>query len=76
MQIELPDSAIATANQLAADGEDAATVIVRALERLSEEGREVAAVMQGVADYQAGRHQSLEEVDREIRDEFGYRRKA
>lgn len=73
MQIDLPEEVVERANKLAADGEDAAAVLTKALERMEFEAQEVAAVMEGVKAYQEGRHRPFEEFDREIREEFGFR---
>ena len=71
MRIELPDDAVAKANQLAADGEDAAAVFVKALASLEAERREVAAVMEGVEAYERGDYEPLEDFDRRFREEHG-----
>jgi predicted transcriptional regulator len=61
MQIDLPDAVIEQARRLAGANEDAADVIARALESWEWEGGEVAAVQQGIADYEAGDHEPWED---------------
>lgn len=71
MQIELPAETVKLANSLTTADKDAAAVISEALERMAWERQEVAAVMEGVAAYERGDHQSLEDFDQEMRREFG-----
>lgn len=74
MQIDLPNETIEQAKSLAEEGEDASAVIAKALEKLAWERQEVAAVMEGVADYQAGRHRPYEEFAAEFMAERGITR--
>ena len=70
MQIELPDDAYEQAKQIALGDESAQTVILKAIERLAIERREVAAIMQGIAAYEEGDYRSLEEFGKELSQQF------
>lgn len=71
IQIDLPRDVIDRANRLAASNEDVAAVLARGVDLIEWQAGEVAAVMKGVAAYERGEHQSLEDFDHEIREEFG-----
>lgn len=71
MQIELSAETVKLANSLTTADQDAAAVISEALERMAWERQEVAAVMEGVADYEAGHHRPYEEFAAEIFAERG-----
>ena len=73
MQIELPQELIERAKRLASTNEDTAAVISRSLDLMEFQEQEVAAVKEGVEAYKRGDHQSLEDFDREIREEFGFK---
>ena len=71
MQIELPPETVKLVNSLTTDDKDVVVIINEALERMAWERQEVAAVMEGVEDYKAGRYRPLEEFGKEIQEEFG-----
>lgn len=71
MQVELPDDVLRRAALLAGEGEDAAAVIAKAIERLEWETAEVAAVQEGIDAYQRGEHEPWEDFARRFRDENG-----
>ncbi len=71
MQIELPDDAYERAKQIAIGDENAQTVILKAIERLAIERKEVAAVMEGIAEYEKGEYRAIEEFGNELSQRFG-----
>jgi predicted transcriptional regulator len=52
---------------------DETEVLREALAALKRETAEVAAIQLGVDDMEAGRYRPLEEIDAEIRREFGFK---
>lgn len=46
-------------------------VISKALAAFRREREEIAAIQEGLDDIEAGRHFSLEEVDHQMRDQYG-----
>ena len=54
------------------DFADEDEVLRKAVEALARQRQEVAAIVEGYEDVKAGRVRSLEDVDAEIRKEFGF----
>lgn len=69
--MQIDDKLIEQANLIAESGEDAEAVIAKAIAKLAWERQEVAAVQQGVDDYEAGRHRPYEEFAAEFFAERG-----
>ncbi len=71
MQIELSVDLIHRVEKLASQGEDAAAVIAKGIERLEWEAREVAAVREGIDAYNRGDSEPLIDFDQRFREEHG-----
>lgn len=67
MQIDLPADLIERAKLIAAPGQDAAAVFGEALNSLEAERQTIAAVQQGIAAYESGDYQPLDDFDRAFR---------
>ncbi|MBX3425366.1 MAG: hypothetical protein KF688_06780 [Pirellulales bacterium] len=67
MEIDLPADLIERAKQMATPGQDAAAVFGEALDTLAWGRREVMAVREGIAAYEAGDYEALEDFDRDFR---------
>ncbi len=71
MQIELPVEVLERVNRLAAEGEDAASVILKGIERLEWEAAEVVTIQEGIDAYHRGDHEPWGDFSQRFKDENG-----
>jgi predicted transcriptional regulator len=74
MSLDLPtDVSASLSNFIAFDGYENEVAVIREALAALEHRKNVEAIKEGIADMEAGRYRSLEEVDAEIRRKFGFK---